>query len=310
MISYYKTIDNKITKIDSLEEACWVNVINPTPDDFYFLTNTMGIEETFIRAAIDPEERAHIDIEDNKILVVLDIPYKTEDKSTTNTVLYTTIPIGIVLTAENLVTISIENNEILDEIVENRLKNINTSLKTRFFLTILLRISVKYLQYLGQIERISDTVERALHKSMKNKELIQLLGLEKSLVYFSTSLKSNEVVLRKISKGRVVKLYEEDQDLLEDVIIEVNQAIEMANIYASILSGTMDAFASVISNNLNIVMKVLTSITIVMSIPNMVFSFYGMNLGNLPFNNEYISIVISLIAMILAFLILKRKKMM
>ena len=146
----------------------------------------------------------------------------------------------------------------------------------------LLRIAGKYLLYLKQIDKLSNYVEQQLHKSMKNKELIQLLGLEKSLVYFSTSLKSTETVLEKILRGRVIKLYEEDQELLEDVLIEVKQAIEMSNIYSNILSGTMDAFASVISNNLNIVMKVLTVITIVMSVPTMVFSFYGMNVLDLP----------------------------
>ncbi|MGL5973276.1 MAG: magnesium transporter CorA family protein, partial [Oscillospiraceae bacterium] len=274
MLTYYKTYNDKVIEVEKLEEGCWVNVINPSKSDFLFLIETMGIEEDFIRASIDPEERAHIDIEENKTLVILDMPTKCEDDKDNikNTVLYTTLPIGIVLTPDNVVTITTQESDILTEIISNKVKNINTCLRTRFFLTLLLRISVKYLQYLRQIERISEKVEKELHQSMKNKELIQLLGLEKSLVYFSTSLKSNEVVLQKILKGRVIKLYDEDQDILEDVIIEVNQAIEMSHIYASILSGTMDAFASVISNNLNIVMKVLTSITIVMSIPNMVFS--------------------------------------
>lgn len=310
MINFYKTINNKIQQIQHLEEGCWVRVINPDTNDINFLTNVMDVEEDFIKASIDPEERAHIDVEDNKTLVVLDVPCKVEDNEHKNTVLYSTIPIGIVLTSDNLITISIEKNEILEEICSNRIKNINTNLKTRFFLIVLLRISVKYLQYLRQIERISDKVERALHKSMKNKELIQLLGLEKSLVYFSTSLKSNEVVLRKILKGRVIRLYDDDQDLLEDVIIEVNQAIEMSNIYSSILSGTMDAFASVISNNLNIVMKVLTSLTIVMSVPNIIFSFYGMNVTNLPAPNAYVAILVSFVVMVIAFLILKKKNMM
>ena len=141
------------------------------------------------------------------------------------------------------------------------------------------RIATRYLTYLKQIDKISSYTEQQLHKSMRNKELIQLLGLEKSLVYFSTSLKGNEVTLEKILRGRIIKLYEEDQDLLEDVLVEVKQAIEMCNIYTSILSGTMDAFASVISNNLNIVMKILASVTIVMSIPTIVSSFYGMNIG-------------------------------
>jgi len=152
---------------------------------------------------------------------------------------------------------------------------------------LLFRGATRYLMYLKQIDRIASHLESKLHKSMKNQELIELLGLEKSLVYFSTSLKSNEVTLEKILRGRVIKMYDEDQDLLEDVLIEVKQAIEMANIYSSILSGTMDAFASIISNNLNIVMKVLTSITILMAIPTMVFSFYGMNIENGLFLDQF-----------------------
>ena len=178
-----------------------------------------------------------------------------------------------------------------------------------FLLLTLLRIAARFLIYLKQIDKLSSTTESRLHQSMRNKELIQLLGLEKSLVYFSTSLKSDEVTLEKILRGRIIKLYEEDEDLLEDVLIEVKQAIEMCNIYSGILSGMMDAFASVISNNLNIVMKVLTAITIVMAIPNMVFSFYGMNVSGLPFPVWWVPIVISLIIAGIGTFILVKKDM-
>ena len=162
------------------------------------------------------------------------------------------------------------------------LKGVMTNLKTHFVLHIMLRMATKYLQYLKQIDKISDHVERELRKSMKNQELIQLLDIEKSLVYFSSSLKADEVTLEKIMRGRYIKLYDEDQDLLEDVLIEIKQAIEMSSIYLNILSGTMDAFASVISNNLNIVMKVLASITLIISIPTVISGLYGMNVQNLP----------------------------
>ena len=182
-----------------------------------------------------------------------------------------------------VVTISLYENLNIDDMAQGRIKGVNTDLKTRFLLLLLLRISQRYLIYLRQIDRISSRTEQRLHKSMQNKELIQMLGLEKSLVYFSTSLKTDEITLNKIMRGKAIKLYDEDQDLLDDVLIEIHQAIEMCNIYSNILSGTMDAFASVISNNLNIVMKVLTVITIVMAIPNIIFSFYGMNVAGLPF---------------------------
>ena len=146
----------------------------------------------------------------------------------------------------------------------------------------MLRVATRYLQFLKQIDKLSSSLEKQLRKSMKNKELIQLLDIQKSLVYFSTSLKADETTLEKLMRGRYIKLYEDDQDLLEDVLIEIKQAIEMSSIYLNILSGTMDAFASVISNNLNIVMKVLASITIVISIPNIIAGFYGMNVAGLP----------------------------
>ncbi|WP_279385260.1 magnesium transporter CorA family protein [Methanosarcina barkeri] len=160
-----------------------------------------------------------------------------------------------------------------------------------------------YLQYLRHIDKASDKIESKLHKSLKNKELIQLLELEKSLVYFSTSLKSNEIVLEKILRSTPVKMYPDDTDLLEDVIVENKQAIEMANIYSNILTGTMDAYASVISNNLNIVMKFLTSVTIVLSVPTMVASFFGMNV-DVPFENNPHAFVIIFIMTLFFSLIL------
>ena len=166
----------------------------------------------------------------------------------------------------------------MEDISKGVVKGIQTNLKTRFVFTILLRIAARYLQYLKQIDKIQSYVEGTLHKSMHNKGLIQLLGLEKSLVFFSTSLKANEAVLEKLMRGRYIKLYEEDQDLLDDVLIEVRQAIEMTNIYSNILSTTMDTFASIISNNLNIVMKRMTTLTIIIAVPTIVFSFYGMKL--------------------------------
>ena len=164
-------------------------------------------------------------------------------------------------------------------------------------------------QYLKQIDKLSSHVERELRKSMKNSELIQLLDIEKSLVYFSSSLKGSEITIEKISRGRVVKLYEEDQDLLEDVLIEVRQAIEMSSIYLNILSGTMDAFASVISNNLNIVMKVLASITLIISIPTVISSFYGMNVEGLPLPFFWFPLLLAIVSMGIAYLILRKKDM-
>ena len=187
-------------------------------------------------------------------------------------------------------------------------KNAETQKKTSFILYLLLQVAKRFLQYLKQIDKIYNYMERQLYKSQRNKELIQLLDLEKSLVYFNTSLKANEVTLEKILRGRIITLYEEDHDLLEDVLIEVRQAIEMANIYSSIISGMMDAFASVISNNLNVIMKVLTSLTILLTLPNIIFGFYGMNVANLPLDHFWwFPLVIAGVAIVVVGIVLKMK---
>lgn len=309
MLNFYKTVDNRILKIDAPEPGCWISVVSPTEAEVAYLTGDLGVEPDFVRAALDEEESSHIESEEDQTLVIVDYPSAEEQTDENKTLLYTTLPMGIIITRDYVITVCLNDNLTIMDMAEGRVKGLQTSLKTRFLLLTLLRIAARFLIYLKQIDKLSSTTESRLHQSMRNKELIQLLGLEKSLVYFSTSLKSDEVTLEKILRGRIIKLYEEDEDLLEDVLIEVKQAIEMCNIYSGILSGMMDAFASVISNNLNIVMKVLTAITIVMAIPNMVFSFYGMNVSGLPFPVWWVPIVISLIIAAIGTLILVKKDM-
>lgn len=276
MISYYQTEHNKIVKISEFVEGCWVNVISPSAEEIAFLVDRLKLDRDFVRAALDEEESSRIENEDDQTLVLVDIPIMTSEDN--NTVLYTTRPLGIIMTETNIITISLQNNPVINDFANGVIRNIQTQLKTRFLLRILLRGATQYLTYLKQIDKITSSLESKLDKSMKNRLLMQLLGLEKSLVYFSTSLKADEITLEKILRGRVIKMYEEDQDLLEDVLIEVKQAIEMSSIYSRTLSSTMDAFSSVINNNLNIVMKILTAVTVLLEIPNMVFSFYGMNI--------------------------------
>lgn len=308
MLKFYKTENNRIIEIDTIEVGCWVSAIAPTEAEISRLENDLGIERDFISSALDEEEPTRIEIEDNQTLIVMDYPIaeKSEDKE--ETISYYTLPMSIILTDKNVVTVCLKQNAIIDDFTRGVVKGIQTQYKAQFIFLLLLRIIGKYLLYLKQIDKLSSYVESRLHKSMKNKELIQLLGLEKSLVYFSTSLKAIETVLEKILRGRVIKLYEEDQDLLEDVLIEVKQAIEMSNIYSNILSGTMDAFASIISNNLNIVMEVLTVMSIVLSIPTMVFSFYGMNVPDLPMATTGFAVTISLVLAAVAALLLTRRK--
>lgn len=304
MIDYFKTAGGRIMPISEWEPGCWINMTNPTDEEVEHISITRKIEPDFLRAALDEEETSHIDAEDDQTLIILDVPIS---ERVGNAMYYSTLPVGIILTKDDIVTVSLKPNSTLGEFASGICKNVRTDLKTQFVLNIFIKIAKRYLQYLKQIDKLSAFVEKQLHKSMKNKELFQLLELEKSLVYFSTSLKSNETTLEKIFRGRYIKLYEEDQDLMEDVLIEVKQAIEMSNIYSSILSGMMDAFASVISNNLNIVMKVLTSVTILLTIPNIVFSYYGQNVTNLPVPTAWFPIIVAAALSAGVFTVLKAK---
>ena len=257
MLEFYKTFGTETKKIDKPEPGSWISAIAPTEEEKNYLIEEMGILPEFVKSSLDAEESSHIDYDEdyNQTLVIVDYPSaeEVEDGYDKNMLQYTTLPLGIVIMKGYVVTISLYENLNIDDMAQGRIKGVNTDLKTRFLLLLLLRISQRYIIYLRQIDRISSRTEQRLHKSMQNKELIQMLGLEKSLVYFSTSLKTDEITLNKIMRGKAIKLYDEDQDLLDDVLIEIHQAIEMCNIYSNILSGTMDAFASVISNNLNIV---------------------------------------------------------
>ena len=310
MKQIYKTFDTGLRAIESFEEGAWINLINPTPQEINEVSEAFNIEVNHILSALDEEERARIEVDDNCTVIIVDVPIKETEEGMGD---YATIPMTIILGDKFIITTCLKNIQLLEDFSSGKIRGFFTYKKTRFILQLLYKNASYYLQYLRHIDRMSHKIEQELHKSMKNKELIQLLDLEKSLVYFTTSLRSNEIVLEKMMRMENVKQYPEDEDLLEDVIIENKQAIEMANIYSNILSGTMDAFASVISNNLNIVMKTLTSITIVMSIPTMIASFWGMNVivpfqdGN-PF--AFIGIVgFSIVVTILLALFMIKKKL-
>lgn len=302
LVNYYKNINGGIAEIEEMEPGCWISLIAPTETEISDIEE-MGVDRDYVRAALDEEETARVESDDGVTLIVVDYPVAEQDNDPNRTLLYTTTPMALIITDKNVITVSAKENAVIEEIAKGVVKGVQTNLRTRFVFNVLLRIAGRFLQYLKQIDKISNYVEGTLYKSMQNKGLIQLLGLEKSLVYFSTSLKSDEAVLEKLMRGRFLKLYEEDQDLLDDVMIEVKQAIEMTNIYSNILSGTMDAVSSIISNNLNIVMKRMTTFTIIMAMPTIVFSFYGMNInqnsGGLPLANDWFPIVIALVLSVL-----------
>ena len=306
MVTFHKTINGKTEEISEFQPDCWVNMISPSEEEINSICELLNLEQDYVRAALDEEETSRIETEDGNTLIIIDVSCTKKDDTS---ITYLTLPMGIIRCDKAVVTVCLQENSVIRDVADGFVKGVDTALKTRFILQILLRVANRFLQYLRQIDKLSNYIEKQLHASMKNKELIQLLALEKSLVYFSTSLKANEVTIEKILRGRYVKMYEEDQDLLEDVLIEIKQAIEMSNIYASILSGTMDAFASIISNNLNIVMKVLTVLTILMAIPTMVFSFYGMNV-DLPLDGSWlIPLVMGIIITAVSAIILFKRKM-
>lgn len=294
---YLSNAEGCLNEITELRNGCWVNLIAPNEQEINQVALGLDIPIEFLKDPLDEEERSRIEKDGDNVLIIVNVPIVTLDEK--KNPIYDTIPLGMIITKNCFVTVCLKDNPIFHVFAEGRMKNFHTYKKTRFALQILYSMATAYLRNLKQISKKTDLIEKELHQSMKNKELFSLLNIEKSLVYFTTSLKSNNIVMQKMMKSNYLKMYEDDQELLEDVIIENQQAIEMAETHMSILSGMMDAFASVISNNVNIVMKFLTSITIILSLPTMVASFYGMNV-DIPFQSHPYSFVF---AIMLSFLL-------
>ena len=308
MLCFYKTIDNVIKRIDTFSEGCWINVVSPTPEEIAYLTEELSLDRSFVSAALDEEESSRVEVGDDQTLIIIDTPIAVTEAD--NTLVYTTMPLGIIVTKSSVVTICLNQITAVEDVAQGVVRNVQTAMKTRFLLMLLLRVAQSFLFRLKHINKLTSQMESELHRSMQNKKLVQMTGLQKSLVYFSTSLKANEITLEKIYRGRVIKLYEEDQDLLEDVLIEFRQAVEMSGTYSSILQETMDAFSSIISNNLNQVMKTLTIVTVLMEIPTMIFSFYGMNMQDLNRFIPYTGFALALsagIVGIVAYIFWKKK---
>ncbi|MGL5123425.1 MAG: magnesium transporter CorA family protein [Fusobacteriaceae bacterium] len=309
----FKTINEKLIILDKIEDGAWINLISPSHGEIVELAKILEIEEQSLMAALDTEERPRIEIEDKEILIIVDVPYLEKNTKTRSGISYTTLPLGIVITPKNIVTIASAEVSLLATFKTGVHKGIVTSKKTAFLLQMLHRNAANYLIYLRNIEKQSKEWETELYKSMRNSELLAILELEKSLVYFSTSLKTNESVLERLSRLNIIKKYPDDLEILEDAIIENKQAIEMAKIYSDVLSVVMDVFASVISNNFNILMKRLTSITIVMGVPTILSGIWGMNVG-VPLGISKIGflVVISFITLIsiIVALILRKKELL
>ena len=309
MIRYYKTIDNKLEKLNSFESGCWINLIEPNQSEISEIVSLLNIDIESIKAALDEEERSRIDVEDNHTLILIDLPVDESDSDSSH---YSTIPLGIIFGEDFILTVCSTQTKILNDFIVGHIKDFYTYKKTRFILQILYKNATYYLYYLRRINKMTTIIEKEVTKSMKNKELVQLLELEKSLVYFSTSLKAIELVLNKMVRTNSIKKYPDDEDLLEDVIIENKQALEMATIYGDILSRVMDAFSAIISNNQNNVMQFLTSVTLITTIPTIVSGFFGMNVGGIPYANDIngfwiVMLITTLICLIITFFMSRNK---
>lgn len=304
--------DDVVRKIDSIEDNCWINLVKPTLDEIKMVVDELGIDEDLITKVLDEEELPRIEKTDNATLIVVDCPYWIDTSVKNN---YITYPLGIIICNDlHVITVSLKNFEILKDFEKGLVKTFYTYKKTRFLIQILLKTASSYLKVLNIVNKDIEVKEKVLYHSTNNKHLVELLNIEKTLVYFITSLKGNDLVLEKLSKGNVIDMYEEDVELLDDAIIENKQGMEMCSIYKEILTTITDTYATIVSNNLNVAMKFLAGITIVLSIPTMISSFLGMNVNLGDFaNNNYAFLIICLlsfsIAMVVAWL-LKRKDML
>ncbi len=308
MIKIYKNTDNDLNlkELSNIEKDSWINLINPTKEEIKQVANEVKIEERIIKEVLVEKNLPQIKKIEDCVLIVIDIPYKTQTK-------FNTYPLGIIICNDlHIITVSLKETPLLNKFINNEITNFYTAKKSRFFIQILEETSKEYTNALKEIESSIENKEKGLLNSTSNKQLLGLLNIQKSLLYFITSLKYNNTVLEKISKEYVIDIYKEDLEYLEDTIIDLKQCIELCNIYREILDSTIETYSTIISNNLNVAMRFLAGITIVLSIPTMISSFYGMNV-KLPIasnsNAYFIILCISIAISVLIAIWLKKKKM-
>ena len=326
MLEIYRSADASPipSRIDTIQSGCWVRMIHPTEDEIAYVCTTLSIPREDIITLLDDEESPRIEHDDGRTLIIVDTPYVDTDDTdpnvshpakTTGTTSYTTVPAGFIVMQDTIITVSLRTNPVLQTFIDGKVKNFSTVKKTRFLLQFLYRNARLFVQHLRQIDNLTSTIEHTLYKSTRNEELIEMLRISKSLVYITNALKANEAVLEKLYRFPTpsVRMYEEDEDLLEDTIIENRQALEMAQTYSSTLGHIMDTCASMINNNVNSIMKLFTVVTILLTIPTMIASFLGMNVINPGYLSEnpfafHLLIVGSLsIAATLLWLLFRRK---
>ncbi|MEM7103789.1 MAG: magnesium transporter CorA family protein [Bacteroidota bacterium] len=287
MIQYFKKENGKLQQLEALQPSCWINIAPPfTQEELEHLTQELDIPLDFLTDSLDIDERSRYEREDGVKLIVINAPIINSAEST-NSSMFITVPIGIILTGDIIITISSFENPVLQRFLDDKIKNFDPGNTNEFVLQIFEQSVYRFLICLKDLNIKRNLIEQELYNSGNNKELKELLGIEKSLIYFLTSLSANELLMMKIKRTDFLGIRGDEElvDLLDDVIIDNSQANEMANTYSTILSGTMNAFASIISNNLNEVMQRLTLITIILMLPTLVASFYGMNV-DLPFKES------------------------
>jgi magnesium transporter len=290
MITILKNHESRLETLPEIVPGAWIHAVDPTPNEIVSLQAALRVPADFVTYPLDLDERPRTERENGATLIVLRVPYfHGQDVD----VPYTTMPVGIILTDQLIATVCKSENGVMHDLMDGRVRNLSTAKRNRFVLHLMLLTAQKYLGYLRKINRTVDALEDQLQASMRNKEVLELLKYQKSLTYFTTALKSNELMMQRLQRSRLFEMYPDDEDLLDDALTEIQQAIEMTGISSNILSSMMDAFASIISNNLNVVMKFLASVTIVLSIPTIVASFYGMNVV-LPMQDHALAFLITL----------------
>lgn len=272
MLHIYKTTENGLEELENMVNGAWVNVMDPTPEEIEKLT-TWGMDMEYINYSLDQDEMPRMERDEDYTFILLRIPIHQPESDLP----YSTAPLGIMILGSRIITVCRYESDIFKPLINGKYRMMKTGKRYRLALYIFLETAARYLNLLRQITRSMEQVEDQLQKSTRNSELLELLKYQKSLTYFATALRSNEVMMERVQRTQLFNYYEEDQDLLEDVITENKQAIQMANINTEILSSTMDAFASIISNNLNVIMKALAALTIILNVPVIIASFYGMN---------------------------------
>lgn len=313
MIKYYKTEKQRIYEEQKADDGVWIQMVAPSMEESRKIAELLDVDIDDIRAALDEEESSRIELEDGYTLILVDIPTQ-EIRHDTKT--YTTIPLGIILTQDVIVTVCTEETPILQVFIQNRVREFSTKKKLRFVYQILFRTAAIYQTYLRSIDKKRTEIEERIGNDTVDTDLIDLHELESTLVYFATSLRANAVVLDRLTRYKRLEQYPEDKELLEDVIVENRQAIEMTSIYRDIIDGTRELMSSVIDNRLNNVMKYLTSITIVMAIPTVISGIYGMNVNEkwMPFSDTphgfLIICVLTLLICVITLWVLRKKKML